>query len=326
MNSIDIMYEDLSELKVCLVDQTTNVNSENKISESANKLLEIVKNNKSQEEIQHIIDRSTIELINHKYIEYDNKNILIIACLNKHISKDTLNHLYFVIKSRYSYVDCTDENWYKWDPLHHVARIADPEKLQVLVNNMDNVNTLTTYSENALHVLLEYEESVNPFNTLLYNGTESRDCTVINTEKSNMVQCAKILIDVGIDVNHSNFWNETPLCLAVRYRYTDIIKLLLRTPYIDLDNYKEGGKTIRAYLKQNYIYQGALPQSNFLHEEPVKLLFNFLKSGDEEAFLHFNNENIKDYANCIDGDSEYNSAGNMLQFCFKKRVFRISAT
>ncbi|KAJ8982464.1 hypothetical protein NQ317_000422 [Molorchus minor] len=298
--------------------------SENHVSTDTNEgdtysLLEAVLDNKI-EEIQYILETSSIELINHKYDQYENKSILIIACVTENVSKETLRTLFTIVKSHSFNLNYVDEEWYKWEPLHYAAKIADPEKLQVLVDILDSVNSLTVFSENSLHVLLEYEESVKPFNAIIYNASQSRDCTILNTEKRNAIRCVQILIDAGVDVNHSNFWNETPICIAARYKYKEIIKILLKTPNIDLDNYSEDGMKVREYLKLHML-QDTLSPSSFLHEDPVKLLFNFLKAGHENAFLQFNNENIKDYVNYTDGDSELNTSGNMIQFCFKKGFF-----
>ncbi|XP_018563908.1 uncharacterized protein LOC108905511 [Anoplophora glabripennis] len=308
------MEDELLELKVCNENNGTDTNK----TTNPQLLLNVVLNNRN-DEIDSTVKKYSKDILNHKFTDQDNKNIILIACINERVTKDTLNILCQSVKSHFYYsIDCFDEAWYKWEPLHYVARIADPEKLTVLLDNAVTVNCLTTFSENALHVLLEYQQCVKPFTTLLYNGTESRECIIVNSEKENIFQCAKILINRGIDVNHSNFWNETPICTAVRYRYIRITELLLTVPNIDLDNYKEGRLTIRAYLKENHIRQDTLSQSNVLYEDPVKILFDYLKSGDEEAFVQFNNENIKDYANSIDGDSEFNTSGNMLQYCFKK--------
>lgn len=308
------MEDELVELKVY------NENHKNDVTEEADPqiLLNIVLNNR-KDEIESTIIKFTRDILNHKFKEFGNKSIVLIACIRESVTEDTLDILCQSIQNHfYCSIDCFDEDWYKWEPLHYVARLADSKKIQVLLNNSVNVNCLTTFSENALHVLLEYQQCVKPFNTLLYNGTDSKECIIINSEKDNIYNCAKMLIEAGIDVNHSNYWNETPICTAVRYRYIQITELLLTIPTIDLDNYKEGKLTIRAYLKENHIRQDTISQSNVLYEDPVKILFDYLKSGDEEAFLQFNNENIKEYANCIDGDSEFNTSGSMLQFCFKK--------
>ncbi|KAJ8921825.1 hypothetical protein NQ315_008457, partial [Exocentrus adspersus] len=311
-----IMEDDLQELKVYDGNGHHDYEKISAVFNSETILRAVLENRK--EEIDALVKKSTKGILNYKYKDYGNKPIILIACINSMVTKDTLSVLCQSIISHYYRLDCFDEDWYKWEPLHHVARIADPEKLQVLIDNTDNVDCLTTFSENALHVLLEYQKCNKPFNALLYNGTESKECIIINTEKENTYECAKILIESGIDVNHSNLWNETPICIAVRYRYIKITELLLTVPTLDLDNYKEGGFSTRAYLKENFIRQDTISQSNILYDDPIKILFDHLKSGDEDAFVDFNNENIKDYANSIDGDREYNTPGNMLQFCFKK--------
>lgn len=115
---------------------------------------------------------------------------------------------------------------------------------------------------------------------------------------------------IGIDVNQTNFWNETPICLAVRYRYLKLINLLLTVDSIDLDSFIESGKTIQEYLKWNlYI---TLPKS-YIQEDPLRIRFNFLKSGDEESFLNYDTSTLSDNINSFDGDTY-----TMLQFCLRK--------
>jgi ankyrin repeat protein len=56
---------------------------------------------------------------------------------------------------------------------------------------------------------------------------------IINQEKDRFVKCAQILIKAGIDVNHSNFWNETPLLIAISRKYFKIVDMLLKQDGID---------------------------------------------------------------------------------------------
>lgn len=104
-----------------------------------------------------------------------------------------------------------------------------------------------------------------------------------------------------------------------RFRFSQIIELLLRNPYIDIDSNKESGKNIAEYLKRNNIWLHSLSDiQNFYHIDRVKQLFDYLKSEDEDSFLDFNNGNIRDFANELDNSGGKGTCGTMLQFCFKK--------
>lgn len=232
-------------------------------------------------------------------------------------SAPELNQICSEVKSEFGTIDCIDEDWYGWEPIHFVARNANVENLKVILTYIDDraVNSLTYFSENALHVLLQYEKSVTPFSASLHNGSESKPIAIISPENPAIEECAKLLIERGVDVNHTNCWNETPLCLAIRYRYIKLINLFLTMDYLDLDSFKECGKPLRQYLKWNlYI---SLPQS-YVEEDIPTIRFNLLKSGDEESFMSYKMESISDSVNSFDGDNEYNSSGTMLQFCMRK--------
>lgn len=90
----------------------------------------------------------------------------------------------------------------------------------------------------------------------------------------------------GVNINHNNIWNETPLLLAIRYRQLGVIKLLLQRPEIDLDTCKSSdNKSARDLLKENEIHLDLINQTTTLSVDPVQTLFTYLKSGNEETFL-----------------------------------------
>ncbi|VEN41835.1 unnamed protein product [Callosobruchus maculatus] len=281
-----------------------------------NSLLEAVLSNSSNR-IANIVNSSTLNSIKEGYLKHHGKNIVAIACSENDVTPQTLDDLCGHLKHRYGDQEYSNEDFYDWEPLHYLAKTANPEKLEVFIKHVDNVDQLTFFSENALHILLTY--SVQPFQVVLSNGSKSKPFSIIGREEDNIVSCAEILINSGIDVNHANFWNETPISLAARYRYSKIVDMLLKSPSIDLDNTREAGKSIRIYLKQHNICSSALlsQPSNYYQEDDVQILFGFLKSGDEKSFLQYNNENIKDYSNCLDRSGN-NTCGTMLQFCFWK--------
>ncbi|KAG5881162.1 hypothetical protein JTB14_024577 [Gonioctena quinquepunctata] len=245
-----------------------------------------------------------------KYDEYNGKSVLLLACDNNDVTEESMSCLLDFMISKFEKIDCIDEYRYGWEPIHYVSKNAHPGKLKILIDKLggSNINSLTYFSENALHVLLQYEKSVAPFDIVLNNGIESTPCTITSTESENLMECAKILIGNGIDINCANFWNETPICLAIKLGQSKVIRELQNYSYIDLDNYFVSGQTVRKYLS-NKTYQNTVAQYGGF-EDPITKLFYFLKSGDEDGFVHF--EGINDFVDTDDG------SGTMLQFCLRK--------
>lgn len=164
--------------------------------------------------INSILNNSSVDILFHRYRHHDRKTILAIACIESQVSSKTVRTLYQSIKLKYGILDFTDSEWYGWEPIHFAAKTADPTKLEALVDHMDDINNLTAFSENALHILLS--RAVQPFQVVLCNGSESRPFSIISKERNNVIDCVKILLRGGIDLNHTNFWNEAPICLAAR--------------------------------------------------------------------------------------------------------------
>ncbi|KAJ3621399.1 hypothetical protein MTP99_003535 [Tenebrio molitor] len=226
-------------------------------------------------------------------------------------------------------IDSINPKWYGWEALHYAARTTDPDKLQLICDNLPSgktqINTLTILSENALHVLLDHGDLGQSFNLTCQNGTDLKRSKIINQEKDRIVKCAEILIEAGIDVNHNNFWNETPLLIAIKRKYFKIVDMLLKQDSIDLDSCRGAvsGKTARELLrgkkKIKKIKTKALPNKT---STDTKILFRLLKSGDEEAFLSYKGGKISEMLletnESIDGDDVVNSSCTLLQYCFRR--------
>jgi hypothetical protein len=229
-------------------------------------------------------------------------------------------------------IDSIKPDWYGWEALHDAARTTDPKKLKIICDHLrvhqhsDKINTLTMLSENALHVLLDHGVLGQSFNITCQNGTDQKTLQIINKEKENIVECARILIEAGIDVNHSNFWNETPLLIAIKRKYFTIVEMLLKQDGIDLDSCRGAvsKKTARELLivkkKINKFKTKTLPKQAGPH---TKILFRLLKSGDEETFLRYNGGKISDMLKTneneyIDGDNKANSSCTLLQYCYRR--------
>uniref|UniRef100_A0AAR5P9W3 Ion transport domain-containing protein n=1 Tax=Dendroctonus ponderosae TaxID=77166 RepID=A0AAR5P9W3_DENPD len=276
---------------------------------------------RNRAEVEDILDpNNTSEAdlrtqLSHKFeTENGTRKILSIAC-----EKSSIEILRLVYEKVIEFEsEPRDESWYYWGPLHFAAYCTDCKKLDAIIGiiqDRNKLNSLSIFSENALHVLLEYGRRIESFPVQLTNGWESRICHIIPEEHDEIVECARLLIDAGIDVNHNNIWNETPLIIAIRYRLLRVIQLLLMKKDIDLDSCKDmrSRKSARDLLRENEIHLNML-SPHTVTVPPVQTLFTFLKSDDEELFLRYNNENIKQFVNEVDGYEGF----TMLQLCLIK--------
>ncbi|XP_030758861.1 uncharacterized protein LOC115884434 [Sitophilus oryzae] len=280
-------------------------------------LKEVLKNN-----VEHLFPLLTEEDIKRKYKEFKGHNIITIACIRSEVTEQTLEKLLEYVFDRFPQIDLTNEKWYYWEPIHYAAHIVDYNKLKTILNSpyKDRINVLSVFSENALHVLLEYGKRSKSFNVDFSNGWEKKTCRVISEEKDNLVRCAKALINAGIDVNHKNIWNESPIIIALRYRFLRVLNVLQYQPNIDIDSCKDLvlNKTARDIMKENDIDVNGIPFSAAVFNDPRNLLFTLLKSNNEDRFLRYNNEDIRKYSNFIDGEKETTTSGNLLQLCLIK--------
>ncbi|KAJ3641690.1 hypothetical protein Zmor_028173 [Zophobas morio] len=239
----------------------------------------------------------------------------------KKVSNETVN-LLPEKDADIDYVDYVNVNteWYKWEPLHYAAYASNPDILKELCDKLgkDRINTLTMLSENALHVLLEHGTLGQSFNVSCQNGTDTRMAKIISKEDENVTKSAQVLIDAEIDINHTNFWNQTPILIAIKRRYFGVVKLLLEKSDIDLDSCKDAvsGKTAREILEGKEGL-GKLP-TGLGSRLPKEVLFSFLKSGDEDNFLEYNGGKMSDFVDKLDGDNENNSSCTLLQYCFRR--------
>ncbi|XP_066143004.1 transient receptor potential cation channel protein painless-like [Euwallacea fornicatus] len=289
-------------------------------SSCSNYLLEAVRSN--HPELESRLPSFTIDdFLKVPYSTNEHRNILTTACEDSQVTPTTFRTLFKYVVTQFDLDKFSETGWYYCEPIHFAAYSVDINKLRVIVEILieqgqsKRINAQSVFCENALHVLLVYGRKLESFNIQLSNGWESRVCHVIAEEKPEIVECTKLLLEAGIDVNHNNIWNETPLLIAIHYRLLGVIELLLRRPDIDLDTCKDSlkGKSARDLLKENDIHLNLLnPITTFTTSE-VKILFTYLKSGDEEMFLRFNNENIRQYVDATDGDQI-----NMLQLCLLK--------
>lgn len=252
-------------------------------------LLEAVLNNRTPDIVDIVkkIDKESL------YSRTDNKTVVEVACLKPEILPNTLQTLLHSIKDNFGQIDCVDKNWYGWEPIHYTAKVADPEKLKVLVEYVD-VNALTYFSQNAFHVLLENIDRI-VYGTF-YNDRTTTSCTIIGDMSKNIFECAKIFLKTSLNVNHRNFWNESVISLAQKYGYHSFV----------------------AMIEKEFPGIAALEHLDHVYLEPEVVFFNCLKSQDPESFVNFINGNIKDYVDKVDGGDDFTTSGTMLQLCFRK--------
>ncbi|KAJ3641689.1 hypothetical protein Zmor_028172 [Zophobas morio] len=247
------------------------------------------------------------------------KPILLLACEEKAEFKRVNHETVKLLLEKGAKADYVDTTWYGWEALHYAAYASNPDKLQALCDKLGEhrVNTLTMLSENALHVLLEHGILGQSFHVSWQNGTDTRMEKIINKEEENVTKSAQVLINAKIDINHTNFWNQTPILIAIKRRYFRVVRLLLEKSDIDLDSCKDAvsGKTARELLereKWHWLPKGLSSRS------PKEILFSFLKSGDEDNFLEYNDGKISDIVDDLDGDNAHNSSCTLLQYCFRR--------
>ncbi|XP_060534611.1 transient receptor potential channel pyrexia-like [Cylas formicarius] len=300
---------------------TVNRVDDDEYSKKSRAILRAVLGN-NVNELEDVLRDSSDEHFQFKHPEHDNSNVVNIACVESGVMDDVFRLLLRHVLQKHPFINLSDRKWYYWEPIHFAAFSVSWGKLKVIAQNLDRrkINALTLFSENALHVLLEYGKRIDSYDVYLTNGWDSRLCHVIAREKEDLVKCAKILIDAGVDVNHDNIFGETPLVLAIKYRYLKVIKLLLKRKEIDIKSRTDPvtGKSPQEILRENDIYVEYLGSYSAQTEDPKKTLFGFLKRHHEDFFLRYNNENIRQYANLLDGDNELNTSGSLLQLCFLK--------
>ncbi|XP_044262056.1 uncharacterized protein LOC123009666 isoform X2 [Tribolium madens] len=208
-------------------------------------------------------------------------------------------------------VDFADPSWYGWEPLHYIASTSNPSTLETILQSGANINSLTFLSENALHVLLAHSKTSKTFHVSCQGGHDLYATRIINRETQEMIKCASILITKGINLNHCDFWGESPILIALKRKFGEIVELLLgENPDLDSSRDPVSGKTPREFLQGR---KTPLPPP--IGSEPGVRLFEILKSGDEEKFLK---EKIRNFVNVLDGEIEENSSCTMLQYCLRR--------
>lgn len=144
------------------------------------------------------------------------------------------------------------------------------------------VNSLAK-GNNALHILIKHG----------------------NSDSDEFIKCADILINAGIDVNQGDEKGISPILWAAKKEYKGLIKLLLDNTLlnVDLDTHQSRGKTARSIIQEKGLYSGTLPASFNNSYDYGRVLFAYLKSDNETAFVNFKNGDIISMSNIDDSSS-----------------------
>ncbi|XP_066141108.1 transient receptor potential cation channel protein painless-like [Euwallacea fornicatus] len=199
-------------------------------------------------------------LLTHTYPEYG-KKILIIACSENAVTVDTVREL---LKLGANPRDCTDEGW---EALHWAAQKTDEKILKVLLDwNPGDVNVVDLYGNNALQILIRHGAKDSP----------------------TFGNCARLLIERGVNVNQTDNKNKTALDWAKKKGVYNEIQAIL-------EDTKESRKPV---LTNNNLNDG-------------EQLLNYLKERDEAAFVDYRGGAINQWV-------DYEQGSTLLQICCNK--------
>ncbi|XP_066254102.1 transient receptor potential cation channel protein painless [Euwallacea similis] len=221
-------------------------------------LLEAVLANNSDKIVQVISKHEY--LVTHTYLECD-KRILIIACSDPRVTANTVKQLLtFGANPR-------DKTTDGWEALHWAALKTDEETLKVLLNmNPGDVNVVDKYGNNALQILIRH----GAINSPMFGN------------------CARLLIERGVNVNHTDNKNKTALDWAEKKKVNNEIQAILKDT-------KESRKPV---LTNNNLNDG-------------EQLLSYLKQQDEAAFVYYQGGAIEQWV-------EYEEGSTLLQICCDK--------
>lgn len=224
------------------------------------------------------------------------KPILHIACneFADRVNQQTVESLVELGADLYF----SDEVHNHKEALHFAALGGNPKLLQTIVNNVkpEKINSLSG-GNTALNLLIKEGDSTNP----------------------NFVECVRILVRAGVDVNKTDGKNLSPVFWAAKKSYKDIVRVILHEgkQEVELDIHKLRGKSARDFIEDNNlqdVYENLPSGNNNEANNPSDTLFGFLKEYNEDAFVGY-----KYLASFVDIDD---SVVTLLQSAAKKGLTR----
>ncbi|KAJ8934909.1 hypothetical protein NQ318_012458 [Aromia moschata] len=253
-------------------------------------LLELVKKNERENIVRFI--EANPKLLDYVYSPEYNKPILLIACSEDDVEPATVKTL-IDLGADLHYSSEIDE---EWQALHFAACHTRSAILRVIIENLRNPGDInaTAKGSNALHVLIKH------------GRTDLTD---------EFGECAKILVQQGINVNLGDSNGVSPILWAAKRGYKDIIKTILENSVVpvDLDSHQSRRKTARDIITSENLYDGPLPEKcDNNNETDENILFRYLQCENESAFINYKNGDISGSVNAD------NSHSTLLQTsCYK---------
>lgn len=261
-------------------------------------LLDFVLKN-DRDSIEQIV-RIKPDLLEHIYTPEYNKPILLIACSEDTVEPETVKTLIDLGADTHFSSEISE----RWEALHFAACRTNSRILKIIIDSFKypgDINAIAKGS-NALHILIRYGKS---------------------DLAAEFIECAKILISSGIDVNLGDSNYISPILWAAKKGYRDIIKLLIETSPtpIDLDSHQSRRKTARDIILAENLYDGILPEKieNNNNDNDENIIFRLIQAGNELGFLNFKNGEIFDLVNLND------SSSTLLQLCCSKGLAKAVA-
>ncbi|KAL3267925.1 hypothetical protein HHI36_007064 [Cryptolaemus montrouzieri] len=237
-------------------------------------LLELVKTNK-QEKIRTLIEENEALLSFTYSYPYFGK-ILYISCIEFSIKAETIKTL---LELGAKPTDGTED---QGEIIHVAARSTRSDVLEVVTKYLTQEEVNHTFKgNNALLILIK-------------EGDYKR--------KSELLDCAKILINCGINVNHVDAKNFTAILWAIKKECLELIQILSNNSSdLDIDTFKLDGKSAREHIVSKYPSEVMLPNVFTNKASPKELLFYYLKAYNEEDFINFNKGDIYQYKDSDNG-------------------------
>uniref|UniRef100_A0A1Y1M4Y6 Ion transport domain-containing protein n=1 Tax=Photinus pyralis TaxID=7054 RepID=A0A1Y1M4Y6_PHOPY len=253
-------------------------------------LLEYVKANNSAKIQSFVIENpnSVNVVIGHPY----DKPILYIACyeLANQIRPETIEMLVKLGAPLHH----TDEVHNHMQAVHFATLGGNPKALEVILRHLKpgDINSLTSNNNSALNLVVKEGDFANAHNGL--------------------VECVRMLVLGGINVNTPDAKNLSPIFWAVKKGYADVARVILYESgqSVDIDSHKLRGKSARDYMKEMKMSDAFTTPNNNETGTVHDHLFQLLKQGDEDAFV--SNEYAPHAVNAEDGTQ------TLLQLATKK--------